>query len=152
MAAVDAYVSSSDKTQIMITVRGEIDLAVAEGLRRRLVALAHPATGRIVLDLSRVTFVDCAGLHALIAIDHHVRDRSGTVYVAAASPVVARLFELVGPFAALPFLAPQASGADERKSAGPALPAVFERAARDARPSASSWRPWRRPSRARRPA
>jgi anti-anti-sigma factor len=79
-----------------ITVRGDIDLATAGDLLLRLVMLAGPATAPIALDLSQVTFIDCAGLRTLIALDHHARTAGGSVHITAASLPVARLFELVG--------------------------------------------------------
>lgn len=84
---------------ISAAVRGEVDLATAEDLLLRLLLLAGPATGEIILDLSQVTFMDCAGLRALIALDHHVRTVGGRVRLTALSPPVARLFELVRPHA-----------------------------------------------------
>jgi anti-anti-sigma factor len=107
---VDAYLTGSSGDGIMITVRGEVDLSNTEGLLQRLIVLAHPATGHIALDLSQVTFMDCAGLRMLIMIDQHARARGGTVRVAAASAAVARLFELVGPLAAPVFAPPTPSG------------------------------------------
>jgi anti-anti-sigma factor len=80
---------------ISAAVRGEVDLSTADDLLLRLRMLAGTATGEIALDLSQVTFIDCAGLQALIALDHHVRTAGGRVRVTAVSPQVARLFELV---------------------------------------------------------
>jgi ABC-type transporter Mla MlaB component len=57
--------------------------------------LAGTATGEIALDLSQVSFIDCAGPQALMALDQHVRTAGGWVRVTAVSPRVARLFELV---------------------------------------------------------
>jgi stage II sporulation protein AA (anti-sigma F factor antagonist) len=94
--AVDAYLSSHNENHVEIAVRGEVDLASAETLFQRLVVLAHPATGQIALDLTHVTFMDCAGLHAVIAIAGHVHSRGGALRIAATSPEVARLFELSG--------------------------------------------------------
>jgi anti-anti-sigma factor len=99
---VDAHLSGNEDSDLMITVRGEIDLANAAGLLRRLIVLAHPATGEISLDLSQVSFMDCAGLHMLAAMDRHIRARGGSMRVVAASPAVARLFELVSPLVLLP--------------------------------------------------
>jgi anti-anti-sigma factor len=83
---------------ISAAVRGEVDLATAEDLLLRLRMLAGPATGEITLDLSQVTFIDCSGLRALLALDHQLRTVGGRVWVTALSPQVARLFELVGPY------------------------------------------------------
>ena len=76
-------------------MRGDIDLATAGDLLLRLLMLAGPASGAIALDLSQVTFIDCAGLRTLIALDRHARSTGGSVHVAAVSLPVARLFELI---------------------------------------------------------
>jgi anti-anti-sigma factor len=93
---MDVISTRRDQFLHAITVRGDIDLATAGDLLLRLVMLAGPATGRIALDLSQVTFIDCAGLRTLIALDQHARTTGGSVHVSAASLPAARLFELVG--------------------------------------------------------
>lgn len=99
---VDVYLSSSDRHPLLITVRGDVDLATADTLLVRLSTLAAPATGQIALDLAQVTFLDCAGLRALIAFEQYVRASGGSVRVDAVSPEVARLFELLGQCGASP--------------------------------------------------
>jgi anti-anti-sigma factor len=93
---MDAYPTSSDEHRRLITVRGEIDLATAEYLFRRLVTLVGQAPGEIALDLSQVTFIDCTGLRALSGINSYVQAAGGRVRLVALSPQVARLYELVG--------------------------------------------------------
>jgi len=92
---VDAYLTN-DNHRIEIVVRGEVDLANADTLLKRLILLAHPATGEIILDLISVTFMDCAGLHAVAAVARHAQARGGSLCIGAASPAVARLFQLSG--------------------------------------------------------
>jgi anti-anti-sigma factor len=91
---MDVISTRRDQFLHAITVRGDIDLATAGDLLLRLVMLTGPATGRIALDLSQVTFIDCAGLRTLIALDQHARTTGGSVHVSAASLPAARLFEL----------------------------------------------------------
>jgi anti-anti-sigma factor len=93
---MDVFPSGRHENRQLITICGEIDLVTARGLLLRLRLLVGPAPGGIALDLSRVTFMDCAGLRTLIAFEHHVRTVGGSVHVASVSPQVARLFELVG--------------------------------------------------------
>lgn len=47
---------------------GELDLSVRDELRGRLVALPRLDVHSVVLDLSDVTFLDCAALSAVIAL------------------------------------------------------------------------------------
>jgi anti-anti-sigma factor len=99
---IDASLTSADENRLTITVRGETDLSNADDLLLRLVVLTGTATGQIALDLSQVTFMDCAGLRTLSAIDRHVTASGGSIHMAAVSREVARLFELAGPHGALP--------------------------------------------------
>ncbi|MFC9824484.1 STAS domain-containing protein [Streptomyces erythrochromogenes] len=52
-----------------VTVResGEIDFDNAATLRTALLAALDSDRGTLLVDMSRVTFCDCAGLHALLA-------------------------------------------------------------------------------------
>jgi anti-anti-sigma factor len=92
---MDAFPSGHDESQQLITVRGDVDLATSGDLLLRLLMLVGTATGQIALDLSQVTFINSAGLSTLVALDEHVRTAGGSVRLAAVSPAVARLFELV---------------------------------------------------------
>ncbi|MFD9692524.1 STAS domain-containing protein [Kitasatospora sp. NPDC059146] len=58
-----------------VTACGDIDLATAPELRRSLVAALH-AHRDVVLDLSQVTFMNCAGLAALVHA-RNLADRLG---------------------------------------------------------------------------
>jgi anti-sigma B factor antagonist len=104
---MDASLSRTDDDHLLITIRGEADLATADALLLRLMVLVGTATAQISLDLSQITFIDCSGLRALSATDRHVRSAGGSIRVVAVSPEVARLFELIGSHGVLPrILAP----------------------------------------------
>lgn len=92
-----SYGREHDSRLICAAVRGEVDLATADDLLLRLRMLAGPATAEIILNLSQVTFIDCSGLRALVALEHLVRASGGRVRVTALSAAAARLFELVRP-------------------------------------------------------
>jgi anti-anti-sigma factor len=80
----------------VIALRGELDLATpADVLLARLPALASAPDGSFALDLSGVTFLDCSGLRALLAVEHRIRRDGGDLCVSAVSPEVARVFELL---------------------------------------------------------
>ncbi len=60
-----------------VTVHGEVDSMTAPGLRDCLLeALSRPGSGPVEVDLSRVTFLDSAGLSAL-ATAHRAAGTAG---------------------------------------------------------------------------
>ncbi len=73
---------------------GQVDKLGVEQARSQLDPLA--ASGRLVIALDNVTFIDSAGLHALFGLGHVAAARGGRVAlsVPAGSPV-ARVVEIV---------------------------------------------------------
>ncbi|WP_042391633.1 STAS domain-containing protein [Streptacidiphilus carbonis] len=79
----------------LVQARGEIDLDTAPALQRRLTA-ALKAHGEAVLDLSQVTFMDCAGLRPLLLAHHLAARHGGRLILHGACHPVLRLLELTG--------------------------------------------------------
>lgn len=73
----------------VLTVVGEVDAMTVDTLRTHL---DHVATSELVVDLSRVGFLSCAGLHALV----EVRGRGVEVSVVITEHIVWRVFEVTG--------------------------------------------------------
>ena len=69
-----------------VAVRGEVDLATFEKLEAALRRLSGP----VVLDLSKVSFIDSMGLTFLLRAT-----RNGCT-IGKASPAVSRLFRMTG--------------------------------------------------------
>jgi anti-sigma B factor antagonist len=79
---------------IVLSIAGEVDLAVATQLRESgLVALARDDSAVLRIDLSAVTFMDSSGLGALIQLNN---TSPGRVVLVRPSPRVVRLLELAG--------------------------------------------------------
>ncbi|MEU8140053.1 STAS domain-containing protein [Streptodolium elevatio] len=51
---------------MVVKAEGEIDIATADALRDRLIAALNQHAA-VAADMSAVTFIDCAGLRALLA-------------------------------------------------------------------------------------
>jgi anti-sigma B factor antagonist len=81
---------------LVLALEGEFDLASAPALRERLDAARATAARGVVLDFSRVSFVDSSGLRELLRAGMAFRDDGKTLTVAAPQPAVIRLFELTG--------------------------------------------------------
>ncbi|MFJ9444967.1 STAS domain-containing protein [Kitasatospora sp. NPDC101235] len=78
-----------------VRVRGEIDLDTAPALRCELErALAEHHV--VVLDLSQVTFMDCAGLGALVQARNQADHSGRRLVLHGTGRPVARLLKLTG--------------------------------------------------------
>lgn len=80
-----AYVISVDEPRI--------DAAVAIQFKDQMRALTAASTGRVVLDLSGVSFVDSSGLGAIVASMKQM-DTGQTLELAGLMPNVQKVFEL----------------------------------------------------------
>jgi anti-anti-sigma factor len=81
-----------------LSCHGEVDIAVAGRLvddcRAQLDDLALPAGSVFVVDLSGVTFMDSAGLEALLEVQELVEEYDLVCRVRRSSPAVQRIVEL----------------------------------------------------------
>jgi anti-sigma B factor antagonist len=73
---------------------GEVDSFSVSKFRQALAEMA--SSRKLVIDLSGVTFVDSAGLGALVGGIRRTRDHGGQVAVACSRPVLVRLLETTG--------------------------------------------------------
>ena len=88
-------VSRSDGS-VVVAVEGELDLATAPQLRDRLVALSGEGQTRVVLDLSRLQFIDSTGLSVLVMARNRSRVDGGAILIRHPSPAVLRILEITG--------------------------------------------------------
>ena len=88
---------------VVVTAAGELDLAVQSDLIGAYRdAIAQQAEPRIVVDLSRVTFMDSTALGTLVAAAKKVKARGGTLSVVGASDRIASLFHITKLDAVVP--------------------------------------------------
>jgi anti-sigma B factor antagonist len=81
---------------VVVSVAGEIDIATAAQFRERLASVIGGGARRVVVDLSRVTFMASAGVAVLMGMHRVLAGQSGSLVVAAPSPAVGRVLSLVG--------------------------------------------------------
>lgn len=75
---------------VVVTAGGEIDLHSAAGLQRAVVD-AFRFAARLLIDMSRVVFVDSSGLGVLIGAQRWAESVGGSVAVVAPPPLVRRI-------------------------------------------------------------
>jgi anti-sigma B factor antagonist len=78
-----------------VTLGGYIDLSTGAQLRDVLEAAAETAPFLIV-DMSRLAFMDSTGLSVLIDMYRRLDKRSGTLALAAPRPIVAKVLSISG--------------------------------------------------------
>jgi anti-anti-sigma factor len=98
-------VSASSNGSALIEATGELDLATT-GTVRDILDSIDPETGVVELDLSRVTFMDCAGYASIAAAAGGYRAAGRSITIVSASPQVIRLLQLIqsdGEIVTLPY-------------------------------------------------
>lgn len=80
-----------------VAVAGEVDLATAHLLRDRLLnVLREQAPAVLDVDLARVTFLDCTGISALVAVREATLQAGHQMRVSQPQPIVRRVLEVTG--------------------------------------------------------
>jgi anti-anti-sigma factor len=80
----------------VVKLAGELDHAAAERLTEAFERTSRSMDSRLVLDLSEVTFVDSAGLRALIGIERCARERGVMLRTVSPPEHVRAVFRLSG--------------------------------------------------------
>jgi anti-sigma B factor antagonist len=82
-----------DGAHVLVTLRGELDIANAADLR----AVLSDAVARnphVIADLSDLTFIDCASVGALVRARTRAREAGGDLVLAGARGKVLRVITL----------------------------------------------------------
>ena len=89
---------------VLVTVSGEIDIATAGQLRGQLAGPAGSGQ-QVIIDFSRVSFIDAAGIGVLAAAAARAAARGGSLQLAAAGRQVRRVLVLTGLDRSIPLAA-----------------------------------------------
>lgn len=88
-------VAAEGDSVTVVTIHGEIDAHTADQVRSAVDAAISPGT-QLVVDLSRVTFMDSTGLGVFVTALKHLRENEGSLDLIITSPRVMKVFELTG--------------------------------------------------------
>jgi anti-anti-sigma factor len=89
---------------VFISLGGELDVATAPGLARRLAPLTETGS-HFLLDLAGVQFCDCAGLSLFLRLREQVISAGGSLHLTAATAAMRRLIVVTGLQDLLPIAA-----------------------------------------------
>ncbi|MFF7969431.1 STAS domain-containing protein [Streptomyces sp. NPDC007903] len=109
------YASSGNRNRVI--VQGELDLVSGDQIRAHLVEALTASSSELELDLSGLSFCDCAGLNVLLELRQRALSQGKAVTIQAVSPTVDRLLDLTG---AQELFSPERSRCTEPASFGTA--------------------------------
>jgi anti-anti-sigma factor len=94
----------TERGVVIAAVTGEIDISSVAQLRQRLYELADNG-GTLIVDLNRVTFIDSAGLGALVGAARRAAAHGGSLHAVCARPQTRKLLWLTGVDRRIPLTA-----------------------------------------------
>jgi anti-sigma B factor antagonist len=80
----------------VVTAAGEVDITNAEGLRDQLLSALNAGALGLVVDMTATTFIDSAGVTALVRASRRSQASQATVRLAVTAASVMRVLNLVG--------------------------------------------------------
>ena len=89
---------------VIAAVTGDIDISTVTRLRERLFELADNGE-TLIVDLNRVTFIDSAGLGALVGAARRAATHGGSLHAVCARPQTRKLLWLTGVDRRIPLAA-----------------------------------------------
>jgi anti-sigma B factor antagonist len=85
----------SERGCVIASVTGEIDISTVGGLRERLFELAE-GSQPLIVDLDQVTFIDSAGLGALVGTSRRAAEHGSSLHAVCTQPQTRKLLWLTG--------------------------------------------------------
>ncbi|MBL8929905.1 MAG: STAS domain-containing protein [Kineosporiaceae bacterium] len=80
----------------IVSVVGEIDVYTAPALRERINDLVAAGHYRLVVDLSKVDFMDSTGLGVLVGGLNRVRTQDGSLHLVCTQEKILKVFRITG--------------------------------------------------------
>jgi anti-anti-sigma factor len=110
-----------------VAVAGEVDVCNECALQHALLQIMREHGARLLLDLSGVSFIDCAGLQALLLTQRRAELRGGFMRLTSTSAWVRRIIDLTGTGEALAAERSATEPARNCSAPGPPMTASFAR-------------------------
>ena len=81
---------------VVVDVKGEIDALTVPQLWEVVEALIEGGERNLIIDLSRVSFIDSTGIGVVIRAMNALRDKGGDLVLRGPAPMTYQVFETVG--------------------------------------------------------
>src|SRR5258708_34429630 len=88
--------SRSERACVIAALTGELDITCASALREQLLGLLRRGTGRLGIDLSRVSYADASGLAVLVGPRRRPRLLAGVLHLPRPPPATATGLRMTG--------------------------------------------------------
>jgi anti-anti-sigma factor len=102
-AGVRIAVSEWD-TATTVHLEGELDLAEQQEVRDTVRDALKRRPARLILDLSRLAFIDSSGVHLLLEAAEQTAQQETSLMIVPGPPAVHRIFEICNLTGRLPFI------------------------------------------------
>lgn len=80
----------------VIELEGEVDVYTAPQLKQQMISLLESGAKELVVDLTKVDYLDSTALGVLIGGLKRMRERDGNMVLVCPSPRIRRVFEITG--------------------------------------------------------
>jgi len=81
---------------LLVRVKGEMDLATADELRRAIDKKMEGENRHLLLNLSHVSFIDSSGVGVILGRYRSIARRGGRMAIVQPQPQVKRVLEIAG--------------------------------------------------------
>ena len=92
---LEVDVQEQDRWSV-VSLRGEIDVYTAPRLRQALIDLVEGGKTNILVDMSKVDFLDSTGLGVLVGGLKRVKAQDGSLEIVATQDKILKIFEITG--------------------------------------------------------
>ena len=96
MSELLSITRTDDGDAVVLALSGELDVISAPDLAEQLDELAASACPRVVLELSRLSFVDSAGVSVLVKARHEAEANGRRLILRGATEEVHQVFSVLG--------------------------------------------------------
>lgn len=85
-----------EKNIPVIELEGEVDVYTAPQLKQQMISILESGATQMIVDLSKVEYLDSTALGVLIGGLKRMREMDGNVLLVCPSPRIRRVFEITG--------------------------------------------------------